>query len=292
MCECANVRDPLFLLISGGPDSVYLFHRYLKKKKKFTVIHFNHHLRGEESDAEQRFVEDLCRRHGVPCLVCDIHLVGGVGIQERARQERLRFCFELGGGVFVTAHHADDVLETLVMRLRRGAGLKGLTGIRSRVTMTSDDGLTKLVLMRPLLHLTKKKIVSELEKKKISFCVDSSNSKKKYFRNRVRSELGQTKLTWESKKSLLKSARLLQLIDDHFTQSFENALKTFDHFVPNSVWSAWPKEIQFRFFARRMKENGFRQQVENKHFQIAVQKRVLQLGPARFSQKKAGVYFR
>src|SRR5829696_2741813 len=113
-----DLRRPL-ALVSGGPEPV--------------VLHLDHGLRGEESREDAEFVRGLCGRLGVRCEVHRLGLDGGSNLQERAREERYRLAEEvivwLGLEVVATGHTANDVAETVLMNLARGAGLRGLAGI-------------------------------------------------------------------------------------------------------------------------------------------------------------------
>ena len=125
--------DRIICAVSGGADSVaLLFALYLLKDKleiQLEAAHFNHHLRGEESDRDEAFVKDLCDRYDIP-----LHLGGAEvkarkkGLEAAARDARYAFLKSLDGKI-ATAHTADDNAETVLMHLIRGTGLKGLGGI-------------------------------------------------------------------------------------------------------------------------------------------------------------------
>ena len=125
--------DTVICAVSGGADSVaLLFSLYLLKEKlgiTLEAAHFNHHLRGEESDRDEAFVRDFCDRYDIP-----LHLGGGTvtagkkGLEAAARDARYAFLRGLPGKI-ATAHTADDNAETVLLHLIRGTGLKGLGGI-------------------------------------------------------------------------------------------------------------------------------------------------------------------
>ncbi len=129
--------------ISGGPDSVCLFFVLLKlqKQKAFslTAVHINHGLRGEDADADERFVVELCEKYQVPLEIfrVDLELIAGKRKQslEEAGREVRREAFQsvlekYGGNRIALAHHQNDNAETLLWNLARGTGLHGLCGIR------------------------------------------------------------------------------------------------------------------------------------------------------------------
>ncbi len=166
-------------LVSGGPDSVALLRAILTLGGEPDVLHMNHGLRGEESDSDEEFVRALCEEFGVRCEVRGIRLSGS-NFQERAREERYRLAEEVAGGFgnssIATGHNSDDVAETVLMNLARGAGLRGLSGIPPR----------RGSVVRPLIGRSRKEIEAYLEALGQPYRTDSTNLSAKYSRNRVR----------------------------------------------------------------------------------------------------------
>ncbi len=176
----------LLCALSGGRDSVYLLHRLLEWQREygFTVsaAHFNHKLRGEESDRDEAFVRGLCRDWNVPLIVGAADVRGfaeerGMGIEEAARTLRYGFLEEtlgeIGGDVIATAHHADDLAETMLMNLVRGAGTKGLCGIPPK----------RGVIVRPILTVTRKEIDAYMALHGLPYVEDSTNAQDDCTRN-------------------------------------------------------------------------------------------------------------
>ena len=125
--------DHIVCAVSGGADSVaMLFAMYLLKDKlgiQLSAAHFNHHLRGAESDRDEDFVREFCERYDIPLHVGgEVVVPGKKGLEAAARDARYAFLKSLGGKI-ATAHTADDNAETVLMHLVRGTGLKGLGGI-------------------------------------------------------------------------------------------------------------------------------------------------------------------
>jgi len=157
--EQALIRpgDTVICAVSGGADSVaLLFALYLIKDKLgicLEAAHFNHNLRGEESDRDEAFVRELCGRYDVPLHVGSGQIQAGKkGLEAAARDARYAFLNEIGGKI-ATAHTADDNAETVLMHLIRGTGLKGLGGIapvRGRI-------------IRPMLKCTRQDVEDFLE---------------------------------------------------------------------------------------------------------------------------------
>jgi len=172
--------DRVVCAVSGGADSVaLLFGMYLLKDKlgiRLEAAHFNHRLRGAESDRDEDFVRDFCRGYCIP-LHCGSGTVtaGSKGLEAAARDARYAFLRSLPG-VIATAHTADDNAETLLMHMIRGTGLKGLGGI----TPVSGG------VIRPMLSVTREEILAFLREYHLSWVEDSSNDTDQFLRNRVR----------------------------------------------------------------------------------------------------------
>ena len=170
-------------LISSGPDSVALLRALVALGTGPVVLHVDHGLRGEESRADAEFVRDLCENLGVRCEIRRLRLEEGPNLQERARDERYRLAGEVADGLglrtIAAGHTADDVAETVLMNLARGAGLRGLSGIppvRGR-------------LVRPLIERTRQEVLEYLESLDQPYRTDPTNLTGKYARNRVRLEI-------------------------------------------------------------------------------------------------------
>ncbi|MBA3952142.1 MAG: tRNA lysidine(34) synthetase TilS [Rubrobacter sp.] len=177
-----DLSRPL-VLVSGGPDSVALLRAILVLGGRPAVLHVDHGLRGDESRADADFVRSLCEELGVRCRVERLDLGNGPNLQERAREGRYRLAREvsagLGLGVVATGHTADDVAETVVLNLSRGAGLRGLASIPP-----TRDGL-----VRPLIDRTRREVLRYLSDLGQPFRTDPTNLSGKYARNRVRLEV-------------------------------------------------------------------------------------------------------
>ena len=173
--------DRVVCALSGGADSVALLHGLLQVKERFSITvaaaHFNHCLRGEESDREEAFVRDLCAQWGVELAVGrgDPRTLTGKSPEEAARELRYKF-LRSQPGLIATAHHADDQAETVLLNLLRGTGLKGLCAMEPKQGQ----------LIRPLLEVTKAEILTYVEAHGLPYCTDSSNLSDDALRNRLR----------------------------------------------------------------------------------------------------------
>lgn len=212
--------------LSGGRDSVYLLYRLLEWAKEWeltiSAAHYNHHLRGEESDRDERFVRELCEKLQVPLYVSggDVRgygLENGLGVEEAARTLRYAFLEQTlaacGGDVIATAHHADDLAETMLFQLARGAGTKGLSGIPPR----------RGNIVRPILTVTRQEIDEYLEANGISYVEDSSNALDDASRNMIRHHVIPTlrQINPEFVRHAARSAMLLRE-DDEYIQMQAN----------------------------------------------------------------------
>ena len=172
--------DRVICAVSGGADSVaLLFALYLLREKlqiTLEAAHFNHGLRGDESDRDEAFVRQLCSRYDIALHVGSSPVVPGKkGLEAAARDARYAFLESLEGKI-ATAHTADDNAETVLMHMVRGTGLKGLgaiSPIRGNV-------------IRPMLNVTREQVLAFLEEYHLPFVEDSSNDTDAYLRNRLR----------------------------------------------------------------------------------------------------------
>lgn len=178
--EMVQTGDKIVCAISGGADSVaLLFAMYLLREKlqiQLCAAHFNHGLRGEESDRDEEFVRRLCQRYDIPLYVgCEEVIPGKKGLEAAAREARYCYLKSLPGKI-ATAHTANDNAETLLMHMVRGTGLKGLGGI----TPVNDR------LIRPMLEITRREVLDFLEEYHLDYVTDSSNDTDRFLRNRLR----------------------------------------------------------------------------------------------------------
>lgn len=175
--------DTVICAVSGGADSVaLLWAMYLlrdKLKIRVEAAHFNHQLRGAESDRDEAFVSELCDRYDIPLHIGRKNVVAGdKGLEAAARNARYGFFRQLSGKI-ATAHTADDNAETMLMHLIRGTGLKGLGGIAP----------VRGNLVRPMLTVTREDVLAFLQEYNLTYMVDSSNETDAFLRNRIRHHL-------------------------------------------------------------------------------------------------------
>lgn len=218
--------DNLIIGLSGGADSVALLLLLHEAGKDTTAVHCNFHLRGEEADRDAEFCQGLCESLKIPLLKIDfdtIHFARKhkLSIEEACRILRYdkfrQIKNENGAARIAVAHHADDNIETLMLNLMRGAGIKGLKG------MISDNG----EIVRPLLPFFRKDIELFLRFRKQSYVTDSTNLENDVSRNFIRnSVIPLLESRWPSaRKSISQSITNLQRaynIYDDATMIFRN----------------------------------------------------------------------
>ena len=176
--------------VSGGPDSILLLDFMIRFAReaglKLAVVHFNHRLRGAESDEDERFVRERAESAGLEFMGSEADVARAARARRRnleatARELRYRFFFSLVNGgrldKISTAHTANDQAETVLLRLVRGTGARGLGGIHPML-----DGR----VARPFLSVTRAEVEAELARRGLAFRTDPTNRDVRFARNRVR----------------------------------------------------------------------------------------------------------
>lgn len=180
--------DKILLAVSGGVDSVVLCKLLHQAKIKFAIAHCNFTLRGEESDVDELFVEELAELynvafHSISFDTNSFAKKNKLSVQVAARELRYKWFEEIktqfNFTLIATAHHQHDSIETFFINLLRGSGIRGLHGILPK----QGD------IIRPLLFANKVEIETFAKKNKLKFRRDSSNETDKYLRNKIRHKL-------------------------------------------------------------------------------------------------------
>ncbi len=184
--------ERVLVAVSGGIDSIVLLHLLYELREELgislAVAHLDHRIRGEEAQADAEFVAGEARRLGLPLILeaRDVPTYAeerDLSLEEAAREVRYRFLEEaaakVGAAKIALGHHRDDLVETLLLNLIRGAGLSGLRGmapVRGR-------------LIRPLIDCSRAEILAFAHERGLSYCQDRTNLERRFLRNRVRLEL-------------------------------------------------------------------------------------------------------
>ena len=182
----------ILVALSGGGDSMALLSVLEKLAQErdlhLHAAHFNHQLRGEESQRDETFVTEWCEKRNIPLIigqgdVAQEAKAQGKGVEETARAMRYGFLTQaaqdLGADKLATAHHADDSAETMLLNLLRGTGLKGLTGIPEK----------RDCILRPLLGATRAELAAYAAEHRIPFVEDSTNGTDDAARNMLRHQV-------------------------------------------------------------------------------------------------------
>ncbi len=180
--------DGVVVAVSGGPDSVCLLHILYTLRKTLDaalfVAHFDHGLRPDEDEDETAFVESMADSLGLPFVTRKGNLRPGKSLEERARKERYAFLEEarqgFSAGKIALGHQRNDQAETVLMRVLRGSGLAGLSGIRP---------IRDAIFIRPLLELRRSEIEVYIGERKLPFKSDPTNLESRFLRNRIRLDL-------------------------------------------------------------------------------------------------------
>ena len=191
--ELIDKGDNILVALSGGPDSVCLLHILARLRSEFNLrlgaIHINHLLRGEEAIEDENYTKELCRSLDVEIYVerIDIATIAekeGQSIELAGREERYKAFNKIkekfSYNKIAVAHNSNDQAETILMRLMRGSGLEGLTGIKAK----REDGI-----IRPILCLNRNEIEGYCNEYKLEPRIDKSNYEKIYNRNKVRLDI-------------------------------------------------------------------------------------------------------
>ncbi|MBQ9980649.1 MAG: tRNA lysidine(34) synthetase TilS [Oscillospiraceae bacterium] len=182
-------NKPLILCaVSGGADSICMLHLLHSRGERVACAHYNHGMRGETADSDEQFVRRFCESLSIPFYTEKGDVYGeaertGEGVEECGRRLRYEF-FEraaekLGADLIATAHNADDQSETVLMRLVRGAGSLGLSGIPEQ----------RGNIIRPILHMSRAEIEAYIAEKGLEYIYDSTNSDDRYVRNLLRHQV-------------------------------------------------------------------------------------------------------
>lgn len=183
-----NKNDKILLTVSGGIDSVVMLDLFIKSGLSFGIAHCNFNLRGEESNLDEKLVKQLAQKNNI-----EIHTISfkteeyaksnGISIEMAARDlryewfEKIRQKFDYS--YIATAHHKNDVIETFILNISRGTGIKGLCSIQPKVNK----------IIRPLLFAFRKEIEEYCTTNKLQYREDASNATLKYKRNIIRHKI-------------------------------------------------------------------------------------------------------
>lgn len=228
--------DKVIVAVSGGPDSICLLHILNRLKEKYSIsliaAHVNHCLRGEDSDKDEEFVHNFCESIGVECHsrridVDKISKQKNISCEMAGREARYEFFQELmlenKAQKIAIAHNANDQAETVLMRIIRGTGLEGLSGIKP---------VRDRIYVRPLIETSRKEIEEYCSIHNLSPRTDATNKESIYTRNKIRLELIpyiQDNFNSEIVNTLNRLAEVARIDNDYLQQSVEYIYKKYCH---------------------------------------------------------------
>lgn len=239
-----NKNDSVVLGVSGGADSICMLNLLNDLKSELSislfVLHINHEIR-EEAENDALFVKKTADDLGVECKVVSINVPRlskekGISTEEAGRlaryEELLKYANEVGATKIAVAHNKNDDSETILLNLFRGTGIKGLCGIDSKREIKDSD----VVIVRPLLCVSREEIEYFLDKNRINHIEDASNNDREYTRNKIRLDvIPYIKENINSK------------VDDNITNASENLVEIYEYvnkmidesyerFVKDGLW--------------------------------------------------------
>lgn len=243
--ELLTPGDRVGVAVSGGADSLALLRLLLDLRKELglvlSVVHLNHKLRGADSDDDQEFVSGLAREHRLElyATAADVakHAVEArISIEAAARELRYDYFGQLLNDKrldkVATGHTLDDQAETVLMRLIRGTGMRGLRAIQSRIQL-DDEGSGEVV--RPLLCVRRSELLTHLNSVGQSWREDSSNRQSKFTRNRVRQlllPLLEREFNPSITRNLAELAEIARAEEDYWESEIEGWMGTVVQWVP------------------------------------------------------------
>jgi tRNA(Ile)-lysidine synthase len=224
--------------VSGGADSVGLLRVLVELRQELgtvlSVLHLNHQLRGTESDADEQFVRDLALQHDLEffCESGDIKALATkkkMGLETAARQLRYDFFARVLTGhnldKIATAHTLDDQAETVLLKLTRGAGTRGLAGIFPRVGIPHESRQGAIV--RPLLGVRRPDLEKYLKELTQDWREDSSNRELRHTRNRIRHEILprlEDQLNPQVRETLAQAAEIARAEEEYWAEQIQSLL--------------------------------------------------------------------
>ncbi|MBR5612359.1 MAG: tRNA lysidine(34) synthetase TilS [Bacteroidaceae bacterium] len=221
------LNDKVLVALSGGADSVALFHVLIDLGYKCECAHCNFHLRGEESNRDENFVRALCNEIHIPLHIKHFDTESyakekQISIEMAARELRYDWFEELrketGASVIAVAHHRDDSVETFLLNLIRGTGINGLKGIQAK----------NRYIVRPLMETSREDILNYLDYLKQDYVTDSTNLQDEYLRNKIRLNL--LPIMKEMNPSIMESiqetSQKLSEVANIYNQNRKENLKT------------------------------------------------------------------
>ncbi len=253
--------------LSGGRDSIALVHCLKEKGYKVVAINVEHGIRGEKSVSDSNFVKEFCKQQNVPCFCYSVQAVeyanqNGYTIEQSARILRYQIfekvLEEKKCDYIAIAHHLDDQAETILMRILRGTGIKGLVGMKSKSGK----------YIRPLLNCTREDINAYIEANHLEYVDDETNLDTAYTRNFLREELDTLKKKYPCLlSSFARLSAIAEETEDYLdTQTPKVRMAGGEVFV--EIDYALHSCIEKRTYFKAINMLGVNADIENRHYEL------------------------
>lgn len=227
-------KNIIVIGVSGGADSICLLDLFLRVKKKFDlkiiVAHLNHDLRGEESNRDENFVKDTCAYQNEEIIfehkkICVKNFAQEkkINLEEAGRLCRYKFfgdlCKKYGANKIATAHNKNDNVETVLMKLIRGCGSNGFSGIKP----------VQNKIIRPLINISRDEIEIYCQKNNLDFVTDSSNSNCIYTRNKIRNKIMPVlkEINPNFLDTIVRSIKIIDMENNYLEQEAKKIINSF-----------------------------------------------------------------
>ena len=229
-----KIKDEYIVVgVSSGPDSMALLHMLIKNtRKKIVCVHINHNVRAASFE-EELFLNNYCKNNNIIFECMKIKKYSESNFEAEARKKRYKFYEEIlhkyNSHTLLLAHHGDDLIETVLMKIMRGSNLEGYAGIKK---YSNQSGYT---IIRPLLNLTKEDILQYNKENNIKYYIDNTNEDITYTRNRLRKKILPV-LKKEDKNvhlKFLKYSEILQEYYNYIEDITKDKLKTL--YIDNTI---------------------------------------------------------
>ncbi|TDT68636.1 tRNA(Ile)-lysidine synthase [Hypnocyclicus thermotrophus] len=255
-------NDKIIIALSGGPDSVCLFHLLYKLQSKYNLslyfAHINHNLRGIDADLDEQFVIELGKKYNIPTFIKSVDIKKyatsfKLSEEEAGREVRYNFFKEIknkiGANKVALAHILDDNVETFMFRLSRGTSIDGLCSIPVK----------RDYYIRPLLYIKKEEILKFLEENNLRYQIDESNFKSIYTRNKIRLELipyFEKEFNSNFKDKIISLIDELNDINKYFKKEIDNYINNSGKKFDIDKLISFPEYLQKEIIKTILKNNN------------------------------------
>lgn len=228
-----NLLDEYIIIgVSAGPDSMALLHMSIKNiNKKIVCVHINHNVR-KQSNEEEQYLKKYCKDNSILFESMKITSYNEKNFENEARKKRYAFYEEIlkkyNSHTLLLAHHGDDLIETVLMKIIRGSNLEGYAGIKTYSKQKN------YLIIRPLLNLTKEDILKYNKDNNIKYYIDDTNSNDTYTRNRIRLNILPI-LKQEKKDIHLKFLNYSNILQDYYNYIEDITIERLNTTYKNNI---------------------------------------------------------